>query len=244
MQKNENSLAPKDASGQPDQAFAILDLELISHLLCPYVQRAVIVLLEKEIPHQRTYIDLSVKPDWFRAISPLGKVPLLKVNGEVLFESGVICEYLDEITPGSLHPPDPLQKAKHRSWIEFGSSLLNEIADFYNALSKELFEQKQHELVKKFSRIELYLSDSPYFAGQRFSLVDAVYGAIFRYFDVFDKIAEFRVFEDSPKAQNWRRSLQARASIQQAVAEDYSARLFTFLKQRQSYLSELVPWHS
>ncbi len=94
---------------------SIPDLELVSYHLCPYVQRAVITLLEKEISHQRTYIDLSNKPDWFRQISPLGKVPLLKVSDEVLFESTVICEYLDEITPGSLYPIDPLIKAKHRA---------------------------------------------------------------------------------------------------------------------------------
>jgi len=81
---------------------ATSELELLSHHLCPYVQRAVITLLEKDIPHRRTYIDLSNKPDWFRQISPLGKVPLLRVGDEVLFESAVICEYLDEATPVAL----------------------------------------------------------------------------------------------------------------------------------------------
>lgn len=126
---------------------SIPELKLVSHHLCPYVQRAVITLLEKEIPHQRTYIDLSNKPDWFRQISPLGKVPLLKVGDEVLFESAVICEYLDEITPGSLHPTDPLAKAKHRAWIEFGSSILNTIAGFYNAATEEAFEQDRKSVV-------------------------------------------------------------------------------------------------
>ncbi len=161
-------------------------LELISHHLCPYVQRAVIVLLEKEIPHDRTYIDLANKPGWFLHVSPLGKVPLLKVDDEILFESAVICEYLDEITPGSLHPADPLQRAKHRACIEFGSSILNTIAGFYNAPSRELFEQKQQELLDKFTWIERNGLGEPYFAGTVFSLVDAVYAPIFRYFDVFE----------------------------------------------------------
>lgn len=215
-------------------------LELISYHLCPYVQRAIITLLEKEIPHERTYIDLSNKPGWFRQISPLGKVPLLKVNEEVLFESAVICEYLDEITPGSLHPDDPLQKAKHRSWIEFGSSTLNGISGFYNAPDKDTFEQKRDELIQKFVWIEQDLGDGAYFAGETFSLVDAVYGTIFRYFDVFDEIADFGVFADTPRVRSWRRSLQARSSIQRAVAEDYSQRLLTFLKQRNAYLSTLI----
>ena len=215
-------------------------LELISHHLCPYVQRAVITLLEKEIPHDRTYIDLADKPDWFRSVSPLGKVPLLRVDAEVLFESAVICEYLDEITPGSLHPTEALQKAKHRSWIEFGSSILNSIAGFYNAPDREGFEAKCDELTRKFLWIEPHLSDQGYFAGESFSLVDAVYGPIFRYFDVIDAIDVFRFFADTPNINHWRARLQTRASIQQAVTEDYEQRLLIFLKQRNSYLSKLM----
>lgn len=215
-------------------------LELISHHLCPYVQRAVITLLEKNIPHERTYIELANKPDWFASISPLGKVPLLKVDEEVLFESAVICEYLDEITPGSLHPSDPLHKAKHRSWIEFGSGILNNIAGLYNAPDRTSFVQKCDELSSKFHWIEQILANDSYFAGESFSLVDAVYGPIFRYFDVLDKIDDFGVFANTPKIRNWRQLLRNRDSIQQAVTDDYEQRLIVFFKQRNSYLSTII----
>ena len=102
-----------------------MDIELISFDLCPFVQRSVITLLEKNIPFKRTNIDLANKPDWFLQISPLGKVPVLRINGNILFESAVINEYLDEITPPSMHPQDSLQKAVNRAWIEFGSELSN-----------------------------------------------------------------------------------------------------------------------
>ncbi|TGU31135.1 glutathione S-transferase family protein, partial [bacterium M00.F.Ca.ET.152.01.1.1] len=55
-------------------------LTLVSHHLCPYVQRAAIALAEKAVPFERVNVDLADKPDWFRAISPLGKVPLLRVR--------------------------------------------------------------------------------------------------------------------------------------------------------------------
>ena len=78
-------------------------LTLISHKLCPYVQRAVIALTEKGVPFERIDIDLANKPDWFLKISPLGKVPVLLVetaDGEAaLFESNVICEYIEETHP-------------------------------------------------------------------------------------------------------------------------------------------------
>ncbi len=76
----------------------------ISHKLCPYVQRAVIALDEKGVPFERIDIDLANKPDWFLKLSPLGKVPVLVVTteqGEVaLFESNVICEYIEETQGG------------------------------------------------------------------------------------------------------------------------------------------------
>jgi glutathione S-transferase len=71
-------------------------LELVSHKLCPYVQRVAIALAEKGASYERIHIDLADKPDWFIAISPLARVPLLKVDGAVLFESAAICDYLDD----------------------------------------------------------------------------------------------------------------------------------------------------
>src|SRR5215831_10136799 len=107
-------------------------LKLISHKLCPYVQRAVIALSEKGVPFERIDIDLANKPDWFLKISPLGKVPVLVVKdeaGEVaLFESNVICEYIEDTQAGrGLHPQDPLARAQHRAWMEFGSTILSEL---------------------------------------------------------------------------------------------------------------------
>jgi glutathione S-transferase len=108
-------------------------LTLVSHTLCPYVQRAAIVLAEKGTPFERRWVDLANKPDWFKAISPLGKTPVLVVQDTPIFESAVICEYLDETIGARLHPDDALQRARHRGWIEFGSALLSAIGGFYNA---------------------------------------------------------------------------------------------------------------
>ena len=130
-------------------------LTLISHHLCPYVQRAVIAVTEKEAPFTRTYVDLARKPDWFKAISPLGKVPLLRIDeAEVLFESAVICDYLDETIAPQLHPADPIARAKHRAWIEFASATLNDIWGYYVAPDAAAFEKKREALAGKFAWLE------------------------------------------------------------------------------------------
>ncbi|MBD2234580.1 glutathione S-transferase family protein [Phormidium tenue] len=215
-----------------------LPLELVSHYFCPFVQRAVILLLEKEIPYQLTHIDLANKPDWFLEISPLGKVPVLKLGSEVLFESSVICEYLDEVTPGSLHPQDSLEKAKHRAWIEFASSTLVVMYDFLNAHTEKVFEQKHQELMGKLTWIERSLN-TPYFGGKSFSLVDAAFAPMFYYFDALDEIADFGLAK-APKVNDWRQILQSHPSVQRAFSEDYSQKLLLLLDQRDSHLSRLA----
>ncbi|HLP68314.1 MAG TPA: glutathione S-transferase family protein [Rhizobium sp.] len=215
-------------------------LTLISHPLCPYVQRAVISLSEKAIPFKRIDIDLSQKPDWFKAISPLGKTPVLKVGDHSIFESAVILEYLEETRPHPLHPADPLARADHRAWMEFGSAVLNDIAGFYSAPDEAAFEAKVVALEAKFARIEQRLGDGLFFDGDRFSLVDAVFGPAFRYFDVFDLVGDFGIMTDKPKTNGWRSALAARPSVASAVGADYNMRLEAFLRGRQSHLARLM----
>ncbi|CAN7499931.1 glutathione S-transferase family protein [Mesorhizobium sp. LjNodule214] len=223
-------------------------LILVSHHLCPYVQRAAISLAEKGVPFERVTIDLANKPAWFKAISPLGKVPLLRVrqHGEetVIFESAVILEFLEETEVNPLHPADPYARARHRAWIEFGSAILNAIGRFYSAANETAFRAESETLSAMFDRLEAELADRTapglWFAGERFSLVDAVYGPIFRYFDVFDRIGDFGILAGKPLARAWRKALSARQSIKQAVDPDYPQRLEAFLRAKASYLSKLI----
>lgn len=218
------------------------DLTLVSHPLCPYVQRAAIALTEKNVPFRRIDVDLSERPDWFRRISPLGKVPLLMVaraGGEpaVLFESAVILDYLEETSANPLLSADPLQRAEHRAWIAFGSAVLDGIAGFYSAKDEATFEAAASKLADRFGRLEAALGAGPWFAGERFGLVDAAFAPVFRYFDAFEAIGDFEVLSGKPKIAAWRRRLAARPSVVAAVAPDYPDRLRRFLLARQGVLA-------
>jgi glutathione S-transferase len=215
-------------------------LTLVSHPLCPYVQRAAISLAEKAVPFDRVNVDLADKPAWFLDLSPLGKTPVLKVDDRAIFESAVILEYLEETGPHPLHPADPLRRAEHRAWIEFGSAVLNDIAGLYSAKDEAALVAKAEALAAKFARLEGSLGAGPWFDGD-FSLVDAVFGPVFRYFDVFDRIGDFGILAGKPKVAAWRKALAARPSIRQAVGADYESRLERFLAQRNSHLSTLMP---
>ncbi len=214
-------------------------LKLFSHKLCPYVQRAVIALTEKGVPFERIDIDLANKPDWFLKISPLGKTPALVVGDKAIFESAVILEYLEETQEGPLHPADPLARAEHRAWIEFGSAVLNDIAGFYAAKDEATFTTKIAQLEQKFARLEQRLLAAPWLDGEKFSLVDAVFGPVFRYFDTFDAIGDFGILSGKPKLARWRKNLAERPSVRSAVSADYPALLRDFIDRRQSWLSGL-----
>ena len=65
----------------------------------------------KAVEFDVTFINLREKPDWFLEISPHGKVPVLRVDDQVLFESNAIAEYLDEVVSPRLHPENPIERA-------------------------------------------------------------------------------------------------------------------------------------
>jgi glutathione S-transferase len=220
-------------------------LKLISHRLCPYVQRAVIALTEKGVPFERVDIDLAAKPDWFLKLSPLGKVPVLVVTtekGEVaLFESNVICEYIEETQAGSkLHPADALTRAEHRAWMEFGSAILGDLWGLETTTDPAVFASKRDALAVKFSRVEAALGAGPYFAGETFSLVDAVFAPVFRYFDLFDDLADHGIFREVPKVRAWRAELAKRPSVRSAVDPNYPSLLRAFLVRHDAHLLRLA----
>jgi glutathione S-transferase len=221
-------------------------LKLISHKLCPYVQRAVIALAEKGVPFERIDIDLANKPDWFLKISPLGKVPVLLVRSEVgdevaLFESNVICEYIEDTQGGAkLHPQDPLLRAQHRAWMEFGSTILGELWGLETTGDPSIFESKRVAVAAKFASVEQALGSGPFFAGEKFSLVDAVFAPIFRYFDVFDTLIDLSIFAETPKVRAWRAELAKRPSVRSAVGADYPQLLHAFLVRHNAHMLKLA----
>jgi len=214
-------------------------LHLVSHHLCPYVQRAAIMLCHKAIDHRRSYIDLAAKPDWFLALSPLGRTPVLVTPQGALFESQVIVDYLDEVTPGSLFPEDSFARARQRAWIAFGSETLAAIAALYSAADAAAFEAARGGLRGKLERIEREVI-GPFFDGPLFQMIDGVWGTVFRYFDVLDDFPELRLTAGLERVGRWRRQIAGVPAVAAAAPADYASRLRRFLATRPSHLGQRV----
>lgn len=219
-------------------------LKLVSHPLCPYVQRAVIVMTEKQVAFERVDIDLADKPAWFLSLSPTGKTPLLIVGEtQALFESAAIVEYLDESCGTPLMPADPVKRARSRAWIEFASGTLAGIAGLYAAPDESAFANKCSALERRFVQIDAALA-GPWFAGEQFGLVDAAFAPVFRYLDAFERLAGLKLADRLVRLAEWRGALAERPSVTIAVASDYPARLEKFLLARGAHLTRVIIEHS
>jgi glutathione S-transferase len=214
-------------------------LTLVSIPLCPYVQRAAISLAEKGVSFERKNVDLSNRPEWFKKISPLGKVPVLLDGEQPIFESAAILEYLEETQPNPLHPSDPLRRAQHRAWIEFGSTVLADLWIVETSPDRETVEKKLEILRGKFERIESEMK-GPWFDGEKFSLVDTVFGPVFRYFDLIDRLIDHGIFRNTPKVSAWRQALKQRPSVINAVSPNYPVLLERFVQNQKGYLASLL----
>ena len=216
---------------------------LISFKICPFVQRSVITLREKNVEHDVTYIDLANKPDWFVKISPLGKVPVLQVGDEVLFESAVICDYLDETNPPQLHPTDALQRAKNRAWIEFVSQLL--VDQYRNSIAptEQEFDKHLDAARKKIEFLDTVFV-GPYFNGPNFSLVDACIAPAFTRFAVFDEALgnkrQLDVYANAPRIAEWAQLLIERDSVQTSVVPEFADLYVEYLRDEKYWVAGLL----
>lgn len=211
--------------------------KLISFNLCPFVQRSVITLEEKGVPYDIEYVDLANKPDWFLAISPFGKVPVLQVGETVLFESAVINEFVDETTPApTLHPTDPLRRAHNRAWIEFGSALLVDGYMMQAAADEEATRRHAAAVRAKLERLEGELSaDGPFFNGAAFGLVDTAFAPALQRLSWCEELEpSLALSEGLPKVTRWSAALLERDSVKRSTVPEIKSIFLEYLRGRGS----------
>ncbi|MCB1326851.1 MAG: glutathione S-transferase family protein [Leptospiraceae bacterium] len=212
--------------------------ELISFKLCPFVQRSVITLKHKGVPFDVKYIDLENKPDWFLRLSPTGKVPVLKVGDTVLFESAVINEYLNEVNPPSMHPADPLERARHRAWIELGSDLLGEQYRWMIG-DQATFEKAEAALASKLSRLEAEVR-GPFFAGGSPCLVDAAVAPLLHRFEILARHTGRDPLSGHGPLEIWRDEILTWPALRESVVPDFEPLLVDYTRAKSGALAGLL----
>ncbi len=204
------------------------------------MQRAVIVLRAKQVNFEVTYINLREKPQWFLDVSPHGKVPVLMVDDDVLFESNAIAEFLDETTQPRLHPGDVVKRARNRAWTDFVPDFSKALNVVTYASSSEQLEQAIAAAQRPLGRIEEALrvergdDAGPYFNGARLSLVDASYAPFFMRFLLAESKLATGLLTSFPRVAAWAHTLASDASVAGSVADEFGEAFETNLRRRSA----------
>jgi glutathione S-transferase len=218
---------------------------LCSFKTCPWVQRAAIVLQAKRVPYDITYIDRDKRPDWFLAVSPHSKVPVLLVDGkEALFESNAIAEYLDETAAPRLHPEDPLVRARNRAWTDYVPTFASAISNTAYSDTEEEFVARAAKIAEPFNKLNEALAkrgnDGPYFNGPTFSLVDAAYAPFLQRYTFMDRLRRLGIIEKFPHLAAWRDALVAAPAVKASTVPDIEAAWQENLILRKRWLAKFV----
>ena len=199
-------------------------IKIYSSARCPYAQRTRMLMIEKEIPFELTEVDLRNKPDWFLAVSPYGKVPVIVDDGQTIYESAIINEYLDEkYISIPMMPEEPVERAKARIWMDYCTNK-------YLTLSRKLLvdhgnEELQTENKKKMKESLIYIenecfeknANGPFWLGNNISLVDLHYAPFFERFGAFKELFGVEWPEECIKISNWWSAIQKRDSYKMTV---------------------------
>lgn len=219
---------------------------LISFKACPWVQRAAIVLREKQVEFEFVHIESGNRPDWFRPISPHGKVPVLLIDETTaLFESNAISEYLDETIAPRLHPEDPVQRATNRAWTDYIPSFSSALGAVYGAKSEAELATAREGVAKAFARLEEALTKQgannpggPFFNGAAYALVDAGYAPFLQRWLIVADLAGDTLIGDYPRLQQWAQALVARPTTHSFPPEEFRALYLEGLKRRGGIIAE------
>src|SRR5580692_8733864 len=217
---------------------------LVSFKTCPWVQRAAIVLRENNTPFEFRHIESDNRPDWFLAISPHKKVPVLRVDEKVsLFESNAIAEYLDETIAPRLHPDDPVQRAINRAWTDYVPTFASAVTATGYAEDEAAYKAASEKIPLPFERIERALEkqgSGPFFNGAKYSLVDAAYAPFLQRYVFLDRVKALGHIEKFPRLAAWGRALVARPSTHSFPEAEFEAMYLENLKRRKKWVSQFV----
>jgi glutathione S-transferase len=179
------------------------------------------VLHEKDVDFETYEVDLANKSEEFLKASPTGKVPVVVVDGDSIYESNVVNQYLDEVTDGPrLMPEDPKQGAYARIWMSFADT------DFFPAVfvasvgrergfSEERISEAFEKLGDALGKLEERLEGRDYLADV-FSLADVAHAGNFVRLRELEEKGEVSL-DEYPNVAAWMERLEGRKSYEAAM---------------------------
>jgi glutathione S-transferase len=217
---------------------------LVSFKTCPWVQRSAIVLREKDTEFEMRHIEPDNRPDWFLAISPHKKVPVLRIDdSQSLFESNAINEYLDETISPRLHPEDPIERALNRAWTDYVPTFASTVTATAYADTEDDYNKAAAAIPGAFERLEKALEkqgSGPFFNGAKYSLVDAAYAPFLQRYFFLDRVKPLGHVEKFPRLKAWGEALMQRSSTHSFPPAEFEAMYREGLRRRNKWVSRFI----
>ena len=180
------------------------------------------MLYEKGVEFELIEVDLSDKPKWFVKVSPYTKVPVLKKNALVIWESTVINEYIDETyTAPAMIPDDAGHRALARIWVDYcNTRFVSAFGGLLRENDSSVWPEKRETLLKILRYIEkeglAKLGANPYWMGDGISIVDVAFWPWFERFDALTHYRNISIPDDCVHLKEWVKAMLMRPSVQRA----------------------------
>ncbi|NXI73756.1 GSTO1 transferase, partial [Anseranas semipalmata] len=212
-------------------------IRLYSMRFCPFAQRTRLVLRAKGISHEVININLKNKPDWFFEKNPFGLVPVLETSkGQLIYESPITCDYLDEAFPGKkLVPSDPYERAFQKMLLEHFSKVTSTIFKYVMAIKDgQDTTALKAEITEKLGKLEEILSkrNTVFYGGDSISMID------YMIWPWFERLEPFQLKDSlshTPKLQRWMEAMREDAAVKATMTDPQ-----TFKNYLQLYLKNSV----
>ncbi|KAL8561396.1 hypothetical protein ACOMHN_063323 [Nucella lapillus] len=181
-------------------------LRLYSMRMCPYAQRARLMLSAKKVKYDLVNVDLNNKPDWFFDVNFYGEVPVIIHNGKNVYESLICTEYLEEAFPDpKLYSSDVYTRALER--IYFNHWTKKGIPTFYGLLKAGTVEKElADKLDQNIAKMEEFLTTlkKPYYSGDKVGFSDYMIWPWFERMYMMEQITGYKMSgKRFPKVIAW-----------------------------------------
>lgn len=212
-------------------------MKIVSFKICPFVQRVTSLLEAKGVAYDLEFISLSNKPQWFLDISPNAQVPLLiNDEGEALFESDAIVEYIEEAYPPLRPNLTPVEKARERAWSYLATKHYLTQCGAQRSADQDVLTERSQKLNKAFDTIEAQLSDTKFFAGDEIGMVDVAWLVLLHRACIIEQKSGHDFLGGRPKLKAWQTNIMQSGLPAKSVTPDFVGDFSDFYLSDQTFL--------
>ena len=216
-------------------------MKIVSFEICPFVQRVTALLEQKGAAYEIEYINLNNKPEWFLKASPHVQVPILITNdGQILFESDAIVEYLDEVVGTPLLSRDPVKKAQERAWSYLASKHYLVQCSAQRSADQTTLTERSAKLNQAFGKIETLLGNKKFISGDQMGMIDIAWTPLLHRTEIVMQRSGYDFLTNFARLKQWRSAVISSNIPKASVSEDFEDRFSDFYLSERTYLGQLA----